>query len=117
MIPHITISTPKQKETVEFYQWLFDLPIARKIEMPGGEIIFLGEEDPLFEVIEDSKAEKITAKALSIGFAVGNLDEKLAMLDDKGIPHSDIVSPNPSIRFAFFEDLNGCNIQLVESVH
>ena len=117
MIPHITIQTPKQEETIEFYQWLLELPIARKIEIPGHEIVFLGEEGTLFEIIKDESAEKISAKALSIGFAVESLDDKLAMLDEKGVPHSDVISPNPSIQFAFFEDLNGCNIQLVEEKH
>ena len=114
MIAHVTVFTAKLYETVEFYQWLLGLPISRKIKIPTGEIIFLGENETKFELIEDSRAAKINADGIIVGFAVSNLDEKLAMLEGKLIPHSGIVSPSPQVRFAFFNDLNGCKIQLIE---
>jgi len=114
MIPHVTIHTPHLRETVEFYQWLLNLPVARTLKTPTGEIVFLGAEETKFEIIQDDKAEKIDAKSLTIGFAVAVLEDKLAMLDIKGIPHSPIISPNPATRFAYFTDLNGCEIQLFE---
>ena len=115
MIAHVTVHTAKLKETLEFYQWLLNLPVSMKIKTPGGEIVFLGENETKFELIEDSKAEKINAKCLTIGFAVDNLEEKLALLDERQIQHSDIISPAPNVRFAFFNDLNGCAIQLFEA--
>jgi len=114
MIAHVTVHTPKLAETVEFFQWLLALPISREINTPGGKIIFLDEGDTKFEIIEDAGAEKITAKGLTIGFVVPDLDAKLAMLDCKHIPHSEVISPNPGTRFAYFTDLNGCGIQLFE---
>jgi len=114
MIAHVTVFTAKLYETVEFYQWLLGLPISRKLQIPTGEIIFLGENETKFELIEDSKAEKINARGIIVGFAVKTLDEKLAMLEGKQIPHSEIKSPSPGVRFAFFSDLNGCEIQLIE---
>jgi len=114
MIVHITVQTAKLNETVEFYQWLLGLPVSRKLSTPRGEIIFLGENETKFELIEDTKAERINANGLSIGFAVDSLDEKLALLADRQIPYSQIVSPLPNVRFAFFTDLNGCEIQLCE---
>jgi len=47
---------------------------------------------------------------------VDDLDEKLAMLDSREIPHSHVISPGPNVRFAFFNDFNGCGIQLVEEI-
>jgi len=114
MIVHVTVHTSKLKETLEFYQWLLNLPISRKIKTPENEIIFLGENETKFELIEDNKAEKINAKGLSIGFSVYNLEEKIAMLDSKQITHTQILSPSPNTRFVFFNDLNGCEIQLFE---
>jgi len=114
MIVHVTVRTAKLKETLDFYQWFLGLPISRKLNTPTGEIIFLGESETKFELIEDTSAEKINAKGLTIGFAVDDLDEKIAMLDGKEIPHSKILSPIPNVRFAFFNDLNGCEIQLYE---
>jgi catechol 2,3-dioxygenase-like lactoylglutathione lyase family enzyme len=114
MISHVTVKTAVLHKTVKFYQWLLELPIARKLQTPMGEIIFLGDNKATFEIIEDEKAEKIHAKGLSLGVPVDNLDEKIAMLEGKDIAHSPIISPTPEVRFAFFTDLNGCEIQLFE---
>jgi len=34
---------------------------------------------------------------------------------NRQIQHSDIISPAPNVRFVFFDDLNGCTIQLFEA--
>ena len=114
MIAHVTVRTAKLKETLDFYHWLLGLTVAYKFDIPTGEILFLGENETKFELIEDPQAEKINAKGLTIGFLVDDLDKKIAMLDEKLIGHSPIISPEPNIRFAFFKDLNGCEIQLFE---
>jgi predicted enzyme related to lactoylglutathione lyase len=114
MISHVTVKTAELHETVAFYQWLLELPIARELQTPMGKIIFLGENKATFEIIEDEKAEKIHAKGLSLGVPVDDLDEKIAMLEGKGIAHSPITLQTPEVRFAFFTDLNGCEIQLFE---
>ena len=114
MICHITLRTSKLSETVDFYDWLLRLKISRTLNTPDGTIVFLGEDETKFELIEDKKAGYIDAKELTIGFSVDNLEEKLAMLESRQIPHSQIISPSPNTRFAFFTDLNGCGIQLLE---
>ena len=114
MICHVTLRTSKLKETVKFYDWLLELPVSRTLETPDGVIIFLGENETKFELIEDNNAGKIDAKGLTIGFTVDNLDGKLVMLDSRQIPHSQVISPSPNTRFAFFTDINGCGIQLLE---
>jgi len=114
MIAHVTVSTAKLQESVDFYQWLLDLPIARSIEMPNVKIVFLGENETKLELIEALDAEPVDAKGLTVGFQVDNLDEKLALLDSRQIGHTDVISPNPGTRFAMFSDLNGCAIQLIE---
>ena len=114
MIPHVTVRTAKQAETVDFYQWLLNLPIARELDSPTGKIVFLGAEQTKLELIADSAAAPVDAKGLTIGFAVADLDAKLAMLDGRQIPHSPVISPSPGTRFAYFTDPNGCGIQLFE---
>jgi len=114
MICHITVHTAKLYETLEFYQWLLDLPVSHKIDRPDGLIVFMEEGETKFELIEDKSAVSVNASGLSIGFEVGNLGEKLRMLDSRQIMHSEVISPSPGVRFAFFTDLNGCAIQLVE---
>ena len=114
MIAHVTVQTAKLDETLEFYQWLLGLPISRRLQRPTGEIIFLGENETKFELIEDKDAQIINAKELITGFAVDDLDSKIAMLDSRQIPHSEIRSPSPGTKFVFFTDLNGCEIQLIQ---
>ena len=115
MICHVTVRTAKLAETVDFYQWLLELPVFNTLETPGGKIVFLGESETKFEIVEDAKAEKVDTKGLVVGFAVDELDIKLTMLDGKGIAHSKALSPSEGTRFAFFNDLNGCEIQLFEA--
>ncbi|MCL2881411.1 MAG: VOC family protein [Coriobacteriia bacterium] len=116
MITHVTVQTAKQAETVEFYQWLLGLPVARTLETPNGPIIFLGGGETALELIANDTAEPINAKGLTIGFAVDDLDKKLVLLDSRQIRHSDIIAPgHDGIRFAYFTDLNGCAIQLFEA--
>ncbi|NLI72725.1 MAG: hypothetical protein GX361_08365 [Bacteroidales bacterium] len=116
MILHITIHTNKAKESVDFYQWLLNLPIAQKLETPNGDIVFLGCNETKLEIISDTNAETIHAPSLSIGFAVDNLEEKIKMLENQNIACSAIISPSPDVKFAFFTDLNGCKIQLCEQI-
>jgi len=114
MIAHVIVRTSKLNESLEFYQWILDLPVSARIQTPAGEIVFLGENETKLEFIEDAKAEKIESKGLTIGFSVDELEKKIALLDSRNIPHSEIVMPNPSTRFIIFGDLNGCEIQLIE---
>ena len=114
MICHVTVRTAQLRESVRFYQWLLGLPVSHELKTPAGEIVFLGENETKLELIGDEKAAKINVEGLTIGFVVDDLDEKLAMLDSRQLPHSPVISPAPNVRFAFFNDLNGCGIQLVE---
>ena len=91
MICHVTVRTAKQNETVDFYQWLLGLPVSRKLKAPIGDIIFLGENETKFELIEDNKADKINEKGLTIGFMTDNLEEKISMLDSRQIPHREVL--------------------------
>jgi len=90
MICHVTVRTPKLSETVDFYNWLLGMTVARRLTPPTGEIVFMGEAETKFEIIQDDKAEVINAKGLTVGFTVESLEEKLAMLDGRRIPHSPV---------------------------
>jgi catechol 2,3-dioxygenase-like lactoylglutathione lyase family enzyme len=114
MICHVTVRTPRLDESVAFYEWLLDLSVASRRKYPDTEIVFLGGGETLYEFIADTSAATINAEGLSIGFTVADLNRKLEMLDGKGIPHTPVISPAPGINFAFFTDLNGVRIQLVE---
>lgn len=116
MIAHVTVATDKMQETIDFYQWLLALPIDSRFPMDnGGEIVFFGApEETKFEVIYQPDTKLKPVDGVTIGFAVASLDDKMAMLDSRTIPHSPVISPNPHSKFCFFNDLNGVKIQLFE---
>jgi lactoylglutathione lyase len=116
MICHVTVYTENMDATIDFYQWLLDLPIARRIQMGnGGEIVFFGnQEETKFEVIHQPDVKPSACDGVTIGFAVDSLQTKVDMLDSRNIPHSPVISPGPHASFCFFTDLNGVKIQLFE---
>jgi len=116
MICHVTVMTENMQDTIDFYQWLLDLPIARRFPIGnGGEIVFFGEPDETkFEVIYQPEAKAKTTAGVTIGFAVDSLQDKLDLLDSRNIPHSPVIAPNPHASFSVFTDLNGVTIQLFE---
>lgn len=116
MICHVTVQTEDLKSSIEFYDWLLELPVAQQFEIPNGEIAFLGKEETKFEIIYNKDYKKKgNAQGVTIGFLVDCLDDKIEMLKSKGIEVSPVISPNPHTRFIFFVDLNGIKIQLVEN--
>lgn len=116
MICHVTVTTQNMQDTIEFYQWLLELPIDRRLTMGnGGEIVFFGKpEETKFEVIYQPDAPVVSGQGVTIGFAVDLLKEKMDMLDSRSIPHSPVISPSPHSAFCFFTDLNGVRIQLFQ---
>lgn len=116
MIAHVTVTTENMQETIDFYQWLLDLPIASRFPMGnGGEIVFFGEPDETkFEVIYQPDTKVKASDGVTIGFAVDSLKEKMNLLDERNIPHSPVIAPTPHASFCVFTDLNGVRIQLFE---
>jgi Glyoxalase/Bleomycin resistance protein/Dioxygenase superfamily. len=115
MICHVTVQTENLQGSVDFYSWLLGLPVSRRFEFQNGEIAFLGDEETKLEFIFNQGYQKSgTAQGISIGFSVNSLEEKMALLDEKEIIHTPVLSPNPHTRFCYFTDLNGIKIQLME---
>jgi len=117
MISHVTVATEKMQDTIDFYQWLLDLPIDSRFPIGnGGEIVFLGApEEAKFEIIYQPDTPARACDGVTIGFGVKSLEEKMNQLDGRSIPHSPLISPNPHSKFCFFTDLNGVKIQLFQA--
>ena len=115
MICHVTVMTGSLQESIEFYQWLLGLPVARRFPYgDGGEIAFLGAEETKLELIYAKDHQPTPGNDITLGFAVPDLDEKIALLDSRNFGHSPVLSPGPGMRFCFFTDLNGVRVQLFE---
>jgi lactoylglutathione lyase len=115
LICHVTVQTENIQESIDFYQWLLDLPVVSRHEIPGGELAFLGAAETKLEFICErnyKKQDKI--EGITVGFKVDNLDKKIEMMKNRNIGVSAIIMPSSNVRFCFFTDLNGVSIQLFE---
>ncbi|MEL7570758.1 MAG: VOC family protein [Eubacteriaceae bacterium] len=114
-----TIHVKDMEQSIKFYEEIVGLTIDRRYPAgPGREIVFLGEGSTKVELIYD-KAHQTEDKFgdISLGFEVKSAEEKVEFLKQKGIKlHTDIFSPNPTIKFFFIKDPDGLNIQFVENI-
>jgi lactoylglutathione lyase len=110
---HVTLFVKDLEKSLEFYQGLLGLPIQRRLPGEHGPV-FLGEEGkPVIELIGGRKDAEF--KGFSIGFEVDSLDEASKKMEDAGCKLiRGPISPNPSIRYSFFPDPDGVEIQLAE---
>ena len=115
-IDHITIRTEKLKESVDFYEKITGLKIVRDLRKIDAQIVFLAdaEGDTRIELIEVPAGRGYCGSGISIGFHTDDAAGFREELLKKGFQASEIVSPNPSVRFFFVEDPNGVQIQFGE---
>ena len=111
---HVTISTAKLQESVNFYETFCGLNIQRKIDQPGHNIVFLAnaEGETCVELIEAPDAPYQGA-GISIGFKVDDVPAYHRAMEEKGFCPTPIFSPNPQVKFFFVEDPNGLEIQFI----
>lgn len=113
---HATILVKNMEDSLKFYQEVIGLPIARKIETPTMDIVFLGEGETLVELIYDKTVSEISfGEEITLGFEVSSLDETMEMINEKNIPvHSGPVQLGPTTRALFILDPNGLRIQFIQ---
>jgi lactoylglutathione lyase len=111
---HVTISTAKLQESVNFYETFCGLTVQRRLENPGHNIVFLanGEGETCIELIEAPDAA-FKGTGISIGFEVEDVPAYHKAMEDKGFNPTPIFSPNPHVKFFFVEDPNGVEIQFI----
>ena len=115
-IDHITIRTEKLEVSIGFYEDIAGLRIVRDLRKIDAQIVFLAdaEGDTRIELIEVPAGRGYCGSGISIGFHTDDAAGFREELLKKGFQASEIVSPNPSVRFFFTEDPNGVQIQFVE---
>jgi len=114
-----TLRVKNLDESIRFYEDVLGLSVSRRFASGGGgEIAFMGGAGTTeIELIADGSDRDINVGSdISWGFEVDSLDEKMALLTEKGISYEGPRSPNPSIRFIFFSDPNGMRIQFAENL-
>ena len=115
-IDHITIRTSKLEGSIDFYEKVAGLRIVRDLRKVGSQIVFLADADgdTRIELIEGPAGQGYCGSGISIGFHTNDAAGYRETLLKDGLQASEIISPNPSVRFFFTADPNGVQIQFVE---
>lgn len=114
-----TLHVKNMSESLEFYQEIVGLNVARRFKAgPGMEIAFLGDGDTKIELICDANKQEISVgNDISWGFTVESVEKMMSIIQAKGLAiHEGPFQPNPQIRFFYVLDPNGLRIQFVENI-
>ncbi|MCL2834331.1 MAG: VOC family protein [Treponema sp.] len=114
---HVTLHVKDLEKSLGFYHNVLELPIVRRNPGPNGPV-FLGKDgEPLVELIGGN--EKPVFSGFSVGFAVESLEKATKKMEDAGYKKlRGPITPNPqnpSLKFSYFPDPDGVEIQLMES--
>ena len=111
---HVTLYVKDIEKSLSFYHDVLGLPIVRRTPSPNGPVFLGAEGEPLVELIGGQ--QKPVFSGFSVGFAVDSLDEATKKMEDSGYKKiRGPISPTPSIKFSYFPDPDGAEIQLMES--
>lgn len=113
-IKHIALNVNDLEESIEFYQTMTELKVARRFKAGPGEVAFLNNESGATEIelIYMPQANKYEGKGIFICFQTDKLEEMHKLAKDKGYKPSDIQEPGDNTRYFYIYDPNGLSIQL-----
>ena len=112
---HVTIQTKHFDEEIRFYQEFCGLKINQDMR-PDMDLVFLtnGEGETRVEIIGNPEAEDSGNQYISMGFGT---DDAASLREDylsKGLVTTDLISPNPRVKFFYVKDPAGVRVQFVE---
>ena len=113
-----TITTADLEASKAFYTGILGLKTVREFTSPAGATFAFMADEQGFEIeliLPPAGTPEVSAPSnLSMGYLVPNLDDMIAVLNEKNIPlHGDVVAV-PHTRFCFVKDPNGVTVQFVE---
>lgn len=112
----ITLRVRDLEASLNFYNRILGLPIQRRFESRGREIVMLGTEgQPKIELIQSNDQVLKPECGVSIGFEVESLDGAIENLKSQGIPIArGPITPNPRLQFFYVLDPDGFEVQIAE---
>lgn len=114
-----TLHVKNLEKSLAFYQGIVGLSLNRRFKPNDHmELAFLGEGSTELELIEDSEAPSQAVEGISIGFIQKDSLESLReTLREKGFTdQSEIIAPNPMMRFFYVKDPDGFRVQFIEDL-
>lgn len=114
----ITLRVSDLEASLNFYSRILGLPIERRFESSGKQIVMLGAEgQPKIELIQGNEPALKPECGVSVGFEVASLDEAIENLGAQGIPVArGPIMPNPHLRFFYILDPDGFELQIAEHI-
>jgi lactoylglutathione lyase len=116
---HVTIHVKDLDESIRFYRDIVGLREKRRFKgTHGTEIAFLGTGETEVELLFDADNRDVSfGTGISIGFETNSVNELISSLRDKGVSViTDVIQPNPHVKFFFVSDPNGMKVQFVENI-
>ena len=118
-----TLHVTDLDESVKFYEDAVGMKVIRRFDaMPGTEIAFMGFGDGTnetqVELICYDKGEKYTESGqVTLGFTVDSVHGHMDFLNSIGVvPITEVICPNPTVKFFYTKDPNGISVQFVEHI-
>ncbi|GGF86647.1 hypothetical protein GCM10010912_34900 [Paenibacillus albidus] len=112
----ITLRVRDLEVSLNFYHSILGLPVDRRFESRGRQIVMLGTEgQPKIELIQGTDLALKPECGVSVGFEVESLDEAMDNFKSQGIQVArGPVTPNPRLRFFYVLDPDGFEVQIAE---
>ncbi|WP_101697041.1 VOC family protein [Clostridium minihomine] len=116
---HTTLTVKDMDASLRFYTEVVGLPVDRRyLSGVDTDIAFLGEGETKVELIcYQNQPEAVVGNGVALGFTVPSVPDKLDSLKGSNVPIiSDIIQPNPHIRFFYVTDPDGFRVQFLETL-
>lgn len=112
---HVTILTSKFEEEIKFYEDYCGLKTVRDMR-PHADLVFLanGEGETRVEIIRNPEAKDSGSSFISIGFGTDDVVSLRENYIECGLDATDIISPNPHVKFFYVKDPAGVRVQFIE---
>ncbi|MBP3759539.1 MAG: VOC family protein [Firmicutes bacterium] len=114
-IQHVTILTRNFEEEIRFYEEFAGLEVVQDAR-PHMDLVFLsnGQGETRVEIIRNPEAEESGSQYISIGFGTDDAEALREEYIARGLETTELISPNPSVKFFYVKDPAGVRVQFVE---
>lgn len=111
---HIALQVNNMDQSIEFYETIPELSVARRAQAGSGEIAFLsnGSGATEIELICMPQGPKFEGKGIFLCFQTDKLAEMHQLATEKGLNPSLIQDPGDGTYYFYVYDPNGVSVQL-----